>query len=313
MSEPTSDAVARVYALLQHCPSACAFVRDDHFESTGDPFDLLFATGESGGLGSHPIRSVMVSDASHEGLRAHLVEAFGAGLPYDGEVELLRRDGSRFWGRLRAAPVRWDEPAGLALWFVDDVTKARQHRLQPHWLSMHDPVTELANQREFDRRLSDHLTLHRRAPVSVLLIDVDHFDAVNTTLGRDGGDHALHTIGARLLAKVRASDLVARLDADRFGVLLPDCELHYALLVADKMCDEVSRERLRSGVKSLRVTASIGATQLGAPVRTPQEVIDLCTVAVTQAKEAGGNTVRVAGWDDFEADEAGAVAAGEAA
>lgn len=304
MSQPTADDAARLYALMHLCPTACAFVRDAKFESVGEPFGLLFSKIEPDGLDDQPIRCVMVSDAAHASLRQQLATAFADGLPFDGEVELMRLDGSRFWGRLRASPVRWDDPAGLALWFVEDVTKARQHRLQPHWQSSHDPVTELANRREFDRRLSDHLTLRRRQPVSVLMINIDRFAEVNATLGEDGGDRALHTIGARLLSKVRASDLVARLHADCFGVLLPDCELHFALLLADKLSDEVSRERLRSGTKSLRVTASIGATQLGAQSLEPQVVIDACAVAVAQAKAAGGNTVRVAGWEDFNPDEA---------
>lgn len=304
MSQPTTTDAARLYALMQHCPTACAFVRDANFESVGESFELLFSKVEPHGLVGQPARSVMVSGAAHDSLHQQLATAFAAGLPFDGEVELMRSDGSRFWGRLRASPVRWDEPAGQALWFIDDVTKARQHRLQPHWQSTHDPVTELANRREFDRRLSDHLTLRRRQPVSVLMIDIDHFAHVNATMGEGGGDRALQTLGARLLSKVRATDLVARLHGDCFGVLLPDCELHYALLLADKLCDEVSRERLRSGVKSLRVTTSIGATQLGDQVREPQAVIDACAVAVAQAKNAGGNTVRVAGWEDFDSVEA---------
>lgn len=313
MSQPTTDDAARLHALMQLCPTACAFVRDANFDSLSESFELLFSKVEPDGLGGKPTRSVMVSDAAHGSLRQQLSTAFAAGLPFDGEVELMRRDGSRFWGRLRASPVRWDDPAGMALWFVDDVTKARQHRLQPHWQSTHDAVTELANRREFDRRLSDHLNLRRRQPVSVLMINIDHFAHVNATLGEDGGDHALQTIGARLLSKVRASDLVARLHADCFGVLLPDCELHYALLLADKLAEEVSRERLRSGVKSLRVTASIGATQLGDQVREPQAVIDACTVAVAQAKAAGGNTVRVAGWEDFDSEADAEAAAAHSA
>lgn len=311
MLQPTTDDANRLHALMQRCPTACAFVRDAVFEAVGEPFDLLFSRLESEGLAGHTTRSVLVSDAAQSSLGRQLEAAFSAELPFDGEVELMRRDGSRFWGRLRASPVRWDDPAGAALWFVDDVTQARQHRLQPHWQSAHDPLTELANRREFDRRLSDHLSLRRRQPVSVLTIDIDHFTRVNATLGQDGGDRALQTLGARILSKVRASDLVARLHGDCFGVLLPDCELHYALLLADKLCDGVSRERLRAGTKNLRVTASIGATQLGDVVREPQAVIDACAVAVTQAKAAGGNTVRVAGWEEFDDEGAFAVAAAQ--
>lgn len=304
MSQPTTDDATRLQALMQHCPTACAFVHGTGFDTVGESFDLLFAQAEPASLSGKPIRAVVVSDAAQDALVQQMNTAFGAGLPFDNEIELVRRDGSRFWGRLRATPVRWEDPAGPALWFIDDVTKARQHRLQPHWQSAHDPVTELANRREFDRRLIDHLTLRRRQPVSVLLVDIDRFADVNAALGDYGGDRALQTLGALLLSKVRASDLVARLNDDCFGVLLPDCELHFALLLADKMLDEIAHKRLRSGFKSLRVTASIGAAQLDSPYRETQAVIDACTAAVDQAKAAGGNTVRVAGWEDFDLDEA---------
>ena len=115
------------------------------------------------------------------------------------------------------------------------------------------------------------------------------------------------------MSKLRATDLVARLHADCFGVLLPDCELHYALLLADKLSKELSRERLRAGTRSLRITASIGAIQLDPQVSEPQMVIDACAAAVAQAKAAGGNTVRVAGWADFNADEAAQAAAAQSA
>lgn len=313
MSQQTTDAPVRLGALLQRCPTACAFVHGANFDAVSDSFERLFSEAESDGLGGQPVGSVMVSEAAQASLREQMAASFAAGLAFDAEVELIRRDGARFWGRLRASPVRWDDPAGLALWFVDDVTKARQHRLQPHWQFSHDPITELANRREFDRRLSDHLALRRRQAVSVLLIDIDRFAEVNAKLGQDGGDRALQTIGARLLSKLRATDLVARLHADCFGVLLPDCELHYALLLADKLSKELSRERLRAGTRSLRVTASIGGIQLDSQLSGPQMVIDACAAAVAQAKAAGGNTVRVAGWADFNADEAAQAAAAQSA
>lgn len=298
MSSSTIDAVAGLRAVLQQGPAALAFVRQAQFELLGEPFEDLFSHPGHAPLAGQPTRAVMTSDAAHGSLQDQLASAFSAGMALDVEVELRRYDGSRFWARLRAAPLLWDQPTGDALWSVEDVTQARKHRMQPQWQALHDPLTELANQREFDRRLTDHLTQRRRQPVSVLMIDIDGFGAANSTLGQEGGNRALHTIGARLLSKVRASDLVARLEADCFAVLLPDCELHYALLLAEKLCDEVSRDRLRTGVKSIRVTASIGAIQLEPQFNTTQLVMDACAEAVLQAKAAGGNTVRLAGWVD---------------
>ena len=78
-------------------------------------------SGESGGLAGQATSSVNVSEAADGALRQALDAAFAGGLPTTARVELLRRDGSRFWGRLRASPVRWDDPPAPR-WFIDDVT-----------------------------------------------------------------------------------------------------------------------------------------------------------------------------------------------
>lgn len=287
------DAV-NLQALIERSPIACAFVRDAVFEIAGDPLNQLFAHAGDAGVQGLSTRTVAVSEAAHVALAQHVLAAFEAGRPFDDEVEFARRDGSRFWGRLRASPVHWNDPGGLALWFIEDVSEARQRRLQPHWTSIHDPLTELANRREFDRRLADHLGSRRRAPVSVLMLDLDGFADVNALFGAEGGDRALYSIGALLVAKVRASDLVARLDADCFGVLLPACDQHYAQLLADKLRAEIARHRLRWGMKRMRVTARLAVVQLGGALDSPQAVFDAGQRALLDAKLAGGDTVRVA-------------------
>jgi len=128
--------------------------------------------------------------------------AFAAGRPLDEEIEYVRRDGSRFWGRLQATPVHWDAPAGEALWIVEDVTAARQLRLQPTWTAKHDVLTELANRREFERRLAEHVGSRRHEPVSVLWVDVDRFTEVVHGMGTEVADHFLYGLGQMLITKV---------------------------------------------------------------------------------------------------------------
>ena len=290
----STDSDLRLRSLLERSPVAFAFVRGGTIETVGESFDHLFAHDHGSGMAGSSIRAVAVSDAAYTALARAVEAAFGAGRPFDDEFEFVRADRSRFWGRVRASPLHWDDPAGLALWFVEDVSEARQRRLQPHWQAIHDPVTELANRPEFDRRLADHLGSRRHEPVSVLVLDLDGFAGVNALFGEEGGNQALFSIGAQLVARVRASDLVARLDADRFGVLLPACDQHYAELLADKLRAEVARVRLRWGMKRMRVTARIGVAQIAPVFTTPQDVLDACAGALAEAKAAGGDTVRVA-------------------
>lgn len=290
---PQDPTAARMRALLVRAPMAVAFVQGERFEVVSEHFNHLFGHGDETDLSGQGCRSVQVSDGAHAGVHERMAAAFAAGRPLDEEVEYVRRDGSRFWGRLQATPVHWDDPTGEALWIIDDVTAARQLRMQPTWTAKHDPLTELANRREFERRLSEHVGSRRHEPVSMLWVDVDRFTEVIQGMGSEVADHFLYGLGQMLITKVRASDLVARLEHDHFAVLLPDCDQHYASIVAEKMRAAIAAYRLRWGLHRTRVKACIGVVQLQPSLETVEAVIGAATLACTEAKAAGGDSVRV--------------------
>jgi diguanylate cyclase (GGDEF)-like protein/PAS domain S-box-containing protein len=293
-NEPTGEAIAaRLRALLVRAPMAVAFVKGACFELVSEQFNHLFGHGDETDLIGSNTRSVQVSDAAHQTLLERTAAAFVSGRPFDDEIEYVRRDGSRFWGRLQATPVHWEAPAGEALWILEDVTVARQLRMAPTWTAKHDVLTELANRREFERRLSEHVGTRRHEPVSVLWVDVDKFTEVITSMGAEVGDHFLYGLGQLLLTKIRASDLVARLEGDRFAVLLPNCDLHYAQIVAEKMRAAIAAYRLRWGLHRTRVKACVGVVQLQGSLETVDSVLAAATLACTEAKAAGGDSVRV--------------------
>lgn len=284
---------ARMRALLVRAPLAAGFVQGTRFEVVSEHFNHLFGHGDDTDLSGQDCRAVHVSDTAHAGMLERQAAAFGAGRPLDEEVEYVRRDGSRFWGRLQATPVHWDAPSGEALWIVEDVTAARQLRLQPTWTAKHDPLTELANRREFERRLSEHVGSRRHEPVSMLWVDVDRFKEVIQTMGPEVADHFLYGLGQMLVTKVRASDLVARMEKDCFAVLLPDCDQHYASIVAEKMRSSIAAYRLRWGLHRTRVKACVGVVQIHPSLETIEAVIGASTLACAEAKAAGGDSVRV--------------------
>lgn len=286
----------RMQAVLTRAPTAMGFVREGRFALVSDPLNHLFGHGDEEGGGElvgREIRSVLVSDAAHAGLLERTAAAFAAGRPFDEEIECVRSDRFRFWGRLQISPLDWNEPAGETFWIVDDVTVARQARLAPTWTAKHDALTELANRREFERRLSTHVGSRRLEPVSVLWVDVDKFGEVIRAMGTEVGDHFLYGLGQLLITKVRATDLVSRLEEDRFAVLLPNCDLHYAQIVAEKMRSAVAGYRLRWGLHRTRVKACIGVVQLQETLETVDAVMGAAELACAEAKAAGGDSVRV--------------------
>jgi diguanylate cyclase (GGDEF)-like protein/PAS domain S-box-containing protein len=287
------NTAARLRALLVRAPTAIAFVSGQRFEVVSEEFNHLFGFGDDADLSGQSTRVVHTTDLAHTGLNERAAAAFTAGQPLDEEIEYVKRDGHRFWGRLQATPVHWEAPNGEALWIVEDVTAARAQRLQPTWTAKHDSVTELANRREFERRLAEHVGSRRNEPVSVLWLDVDKFGEVIQGMGPEVGDHFLYGLGQMLIGKVRASDLVARLEEDHFAILLPDCDQHYAHIIAEKVRSAVASYRLRWGLHRTRVKASLGVVQIQPSLSSVDAVLGAAALACTEAKAAGGDSVRV--------------------
>jgi diguanylate cyclase (GGDEF)-like protein/PAS domain S-box-containing protein len=284
---------ARMRAMLQRSPSAMAFVSQGRFEQVTEAFNHLFGHGDDTDLSGQAAQSVHVSAAAEAAVQERMQEAFKAGRPFDEEVEYVRHDGHRFWGRLQATPLDWDAPEGESMWVMDDVTAARKERMQPTWTAKHDALTELSNRREFERRLTEHVGSQRHAPVSVLWVDVDKFSEVMRAMGPEVGNHFLYGLGQMLITKVRASDIVARMEDDRFAVLLPDCDQHFAEIVAEKMRSSIAGYRLRWGLHRARVKACIGVVQVQGSLETVDAVIGAASLACAEAKAAGGDSVRV--------------------
>ncbi|WP_343625617.1 GGDEF domain-containing protein [Roseateles puraquae] len=292
-ASPNDTTAARLRALMVRAPTAVAFVAGQRFEVVSEEFNHLFGFGDDADLAGQSTRVVHTTDLAFSGLNERAAAAFAAGRPLDEEIEYVKRDGHRFWGRLQATPVHWEAPQGEALWIVEDVTAARAQRLQPTWTAKHDAVTELANRREFERRLAEHVGSRRNEPVSVLWLDVDKFGEVIQGMGPEVGDHFLYGLGQMLIGKVRASDLVARLEDDHFAILLPDCDQHYAHIIAEKVRAAVASYRLRWGLHRTRVKASLGVVQIQPSLTSVDAVLGAAALACTEAKAAGGDSVRV--------------------
>jgi diguanylate cyclase (GGDEF)-like protein len=134
-----------------------------------------------------------------------------------------------------------------------------------------DPLTGLANHRAFHERLQDEVAraLRYARPLSLVVIDVDRFKAINDTAGHQSGDAVLAEVARRIVSVTRTDSLVGRLGGDEFAVLLPECDGATALQVA---------ERARLAVRSRAigshpcVTVSVGVGDLGCAA-TPQQLL----------------------------------------
>ena len=157
-----------------------------------------------------------------------------------------------------------------------------------------DPLTGLPNRRTMVDRLAQEVATAKRTgwPVSVIMVDLDHFKNLNDTYGHQAGDFVLKRAADRMASQVRQSDTVARFGGEEFAVILPNAGLQEAQEIAQQLRDALRCDLLVIDQHSLRVSASFGVAELhGCGAYDPEALIGLADKALYQAKENGRDTV----------------------
>ncbi|GJD73536.1 GGDEF domain-containing protein [Methylobacterium goesingense] len=130
-----------------------------------------------------------------------------------------------------------------------------------------DPLTGLSNRRGLQTRLHRRFPLPGACPVGgVLILDIDHFKAINDRHGHGGGDLVLMAFAARMKAALRATDLIARWGGEEFLVVLPDVDANELLRVAERLRASIAEGPFPLPAGALAVTVSIGCAMMGPDV-----------------------------------------------
>ena len=143
-----------------------------------------------------------------------------------------------------------------------------------------DPLTGLHNRRYMEGHMStlvDQAT-HRGKPLSVLLLDIDHFKLVNDTYGHDAGDAVIREFARRVLKNVRSVDLVCRYGGEEFVVIMPETDSKVAGAVAERLRSQTAAEPfgLPNDDTLLTVTVSVGISGIRECLRQPVRLIAPC-------------------------------------
>lgn len=153
-----------------------------------------------------------------------------------------------------------------------------------------DPLTGLANRRALDediqRRVSE--CQRTRAPLSVMLLDVDHFKDFNDTFGHRAGDEALRVIAGALRAAMREMDVVTRYGGEEFLVILPGATIDRALAVAERTRHDISQTVFRFDNREFSLTVSVGVAQFTFNEQAAR-MLKRADHAMYAAKKAGRN------------------------
>jgi len=164
-----------------------------------------------------------------------------------------------------------------------------------------DGLTTLYNREHFDGRLSEELTRHQRysQPLSMMLLDLDHFKRINDTYGHQTGDHVLREMGKTLRETARNTDYVARYGGEEFVVLLPHTDEAQAWILAERLRLKIAKKRFRHDGRSFQVTSSIGmATLRPGSLKARADLVKEADKALYLAKANGRNMVFISPQED---------------
>jgi len=162
-------------------------------------------------------------------------------------------------------------------------------------LAYYDPLTDLPNRRFF----FEHANLifeeakRYKKPLSLLVMDIDHFKKINDTYGHDVGDVVLKTFAGVLRGIVRQSDICARFGGEEFVVLLPNTDLEGAKVLAERIRTAVAKNPVEHGSIVIVFTVSVGISQYRKSMQNIDELIKEADIALYRAKEGGRNRVEI--------------------
>ena len=204
----------------------------------------------------------------------------------DIELRLRHKDGSARWTLWNAAP----DPLGELVFAAGlDISERRKAEHQIEHLAYHDALTGLPNRHLFVDRLDTALTRARRAEeaIAVLFVDIDHFKAINDSLGHTAGDTLLRTLSLRLRSTLRNEDTVARLGGDEFTVLVTGIKDPNDLLRLAQKIHSTIKAPVEVASRELTVSASIGVGLFPQDGETAEQLLRNADLAMYRAKELG--------------------------
>ncbi|HEX8501628.1 MAG TPA: sensor domain-containing diguanylate cyclase [Pyrinomonadaceae bacterium] len=180
------------------------------------------------------------------------------------------------------------------------VNHARLFQQMQHQ-ALTDGLTGCFNRRFFEIQLERdlHLATRMRQPVSLILLDIDHFKRVNDTHGHDAGDAALRILAGALREEVRGVDTAARYGGEEFAIILPQAGPEGAAVVAERLRSRIERTEV-PGVGC--ITASLGVATFPGDASSRELLVTAADRALYLAKRSGRNCVRTTA--DLPADDA---------
>jgi len=178
--------------------------------------------------------------------------------------------------------------------WLDEIERLRDQIEELSELVSTDALTGLFNFRHFKTILQAEMDRSKRSgiPTSLVLVDLDHFKAVNDTYGHEVGNRALKHVAEILTGEVRTTDIVCRYGGEEFALIFPETHLNLAVKVADRIRQHVNDSPLPIDDGEIRLTASMGASvYMKTSILDLVDFVDSVDKYLYEAKQSGRNCI----------------------
>ena len=164
----------------------------------------------------------------------------------------------------------------------------------------HDGLSKLLNHQTYKERFSEEIQRAKRFQhhMAVLIFDLDKFKRVNDTLGHPYGDYVIQTVAKIMSENVRTVDVVARYGGEEFAIILINTTPEMALVVSQRIVDNIADYPYSMNDETIQMTISGGMSLYPTHSENMKDLIDLADKAMYDAKQVGGNQIKIHSNDD---------------
>lgn len=288
--------------LVENTPDA-VMVSDATTQDKGGPlvvyvnpaFERLMGYPSSEMLGKSPFILHGQDTDSHTKLRVH--KALRDGKSIRTEILKYCRGGQPRWLDMNLLPLR-DDTGQIThfAWIERDLTRYKKIERQLANMALFDSLTGTLNRPAFYQHAEKEFARSKRyyRPLSVIMLDIDHFKQINDEYGHHGGDQVLQIFAEACQEVIRSTDIMGRVGGEEFALLLPDTPLKAAYNLAERLRERINKYPYLAGDMLIEVTASQGVAELQGDDVDFRSLLKRADAALYAAKHAGRNRVKSA-------------------
>jgi diguanylate cyclase (GGDEF)-like protein/PAS domain S-box-containing protein len=293
----------RLFQTLVQTTNDVVMVTDAAAQSEGGPrivyvnpaFERLMGYSAQEVLGQSPKMFNGPDTDSHTRYRIRKALREGKGM----RTEILKygKDGQTRWMDMNIVPLRDD--AGVITHFASierDLTRYKKIERQLANMALFDSLTGALNRPAFFQHAEKEFARGKRyyRPLSVIMLDIDHFKRINDQYGHHGGDQVLQLFAEVCQEVIRSTDLMGRIGGEEFALLLPDTPINSAYNLAERLRERINKFPYLAGDMLIEVTASLGVAELQSDDTNFKALLQRADAALYEAKHAGRNRVKMA-------------------